>query len=103
MSARTRRTSRDRRPESAVRVRPRADAPPPRANGAAPVSSPTAVAAEALRTGVLRGALRRRSEIPHEETILVGDPDDRSLDNEYVGDETPGGTASTPDQSNVDD
>jgi hypothetical protein len=85
-------------------VRPTADAPPARANGAAPASSPTAVAAEALRTGVLRGALRRRSEIPHEdETILVGDPDDRSLDNEYVGDETPGGTASTPDQSNVDD
>jgi hypothetical protein len=62
------------------------------------------VAAEALRTGVLRGALRRRSEIPREdETILVGDPDDHSLANEYVGDETPGGSSSTPDQSNVDD
>jgi Family of unknown function (DUF6335) len=76
-------------------------------NGSAPAaaSSPTAVAAEALRTGVLRGAAqRRRSEIPREdETILVGDPDDRSLANEYVGDETPGGSSSTPDQSNVDD
>lgn len=47
---------------------------------------------------------RRRIEIPREdETIRVGDPDDRSLANEYVGDETPGGTSSTPDQSNVDD
>jgi uncharacterized protein DUF6335 len=104
MSARTRRASRDHRPLRAVRVRPTADAPPPRANGTAPASSPTAVAAEALRTGVLSGALPRRSRSSHEdETILVGDPDDRSLDNAYVGDETPGGTASTPDQSNVDD
>jgi hypothetical protein len=61
------------------------------------------VAAEALRTGIVRGALRRRSEIPREDEILVGDPDDRTLANEYVGDETPGGTSSTPDQSNVDD
>ncbi len=65
--------------------------------------SPTAVAAEALRTGVLPRVLRRL-EIPHEdETIRVGDPDDRSLANEYVGEETPGGTTSTPDQSNVDE
>jgi hypothetical protein len=61
------------------------------------------VAAEALRTGILRGALRRRSEIPRGDEILVGDPDDRTLANEYDGDETPGGTSSTPDQSNVDD
>jgi hypothetical protein len=62
------------------------------------------VAIEALRTGVvpLRGA-RRRESIPHEEMILVGDPDDRAIDNEYVGDETPGGTATTPDQNMVDD
>jgi hypothetical protein len=67
------------------------------------VSSPTAVAAEALRTGVLPG-VRRRTEIPHEdETIRVGDPDDRSLANEYVGEETPGGSTPTPDQSNVDE
>lgn len=66
-------------------------------------SSPTAVAAEALRTGVLPGS-RRRVQIPHEdETILVGDPDDHSLANEYVGEETPGGSTPTPDQSNVDD
>jgi hypothetical protein len=35
--------------------------------------------------------------------IRVGDPDDDSLANEYVGDETPGGSASTPDQNVVDD
>jgi len=70
-----------------------------------PERSPTAVAAEALRTGVLPlAAGRRPPEIPREdETIRVGDPDDDSLANEYVGDETPGGTAPTPDQSNVDD
>lgn len=64
----------------------------------------TAVSIEALRSGIvpLRGA-RRREAIPHEDLILVGDPDDSRLDNEYVGDETPGGTASTPDQSLVDD
>ena len=73
-------------------------------NGARPVTSATAVAAEALRTGVLPSSPRSRHEIPREdETIRVGDPDDDSLANEYVGDETPGGTASTPDQNNVDE
>jgi hypothetical protein len=68
------------------------------------VASPTAVAAEALKTGVLAGAVRRRSEIPREdETIKVGDPDDSPLANEYVGEDTPGGSTPTPDQSNVDD
>jgi hypothetical protein len=74
-------------------------------NGALPPStSATAVAAEALRTGILSGVVRsRRPEIPHEQEILVGDPDDRSLANEYVGDETPGGSSPTPDQSNIDE
>jgi hypothetical protein len=68
------------------------------------LNSPTAVAAQALRTGVLPRTARRREEIPHEgETIRVGDPDDRTLANEYVGEETPGGTTPTPDQSNVDE
>jgi hypothetical protein len=62
------------------------------------------VAAEALRTGVLVGGLRRRESIPHEdERIRVGDPDDDSLANEYVGEDLPGGSTPTPDQSNVDD
>jgi Family of unknown function (DUF6335) len=66
------------------------------------VASPTAVAAEALRTGVLPGR-RPRTEIPREdETIRAGDPDDDSLANEYVGDETPGGSSTTPDQNDVD-
>lgn len=66
--------------------------------------SATAVAAEALRTGVLPGHLRRREAIPHEdERIRAGDPDDDCLANEYVGEDVPGGSTPTPDQSNVDD
>jgi hypothetical protein len=62
------------------------------------------VAAEALRTGVLPNGPRRREAIPHEgERIRVGDPDDDSLANEYVGEDVPGGSTPTPDQSNVDD
>lgn len=69
-------------------------------------NSATAVAAEAMRTGVVPAvrARKRQEEIPREdETILVGDPDDRSLANEYVGEDTPGGTSPTPDQNSVDD
>jgi hypothetical protein len=68
--------------------------------------SPTAVAAEALRTGV---APRPKTpippiEIPREQRVLqVGDLDDSALNNAYVGDETPGGSTPTPDQDRVDD
>ena len=67
-------------------------------------SSPTAVAAEALRTGVVPGrAPRRHPELPREnEILLLGDPDDRILANEYVGEDTPGGSTPTPDQNGVD-
>jgi uncharacterized protein DUF6335 len=68
--------------------------------------SPTAIAAEALRTGVAPQprAPRRPVEIPKDgDTLLVGDPDDDALDNAYVGDETPGGSSPTPDQDRVDD
>jgi hypothetical protein len=67
--------------------------------------SATAVAIEALRSGVMPyRAWRRREAIPHEdELICVGDPDDLCLDNEYVGDQTPGGSATTPDQNLVDE
>lgn len=66
-------------------------------------SSPTAVAAEALRKGVLP-VTRVRPAIPHEnDAILVGDPDDDSMQNEYSGEDTPGGSTPTPDQSNIDD
>lgn len=67
--------------------------------------SGTAVAAEALRTGVVPLVGRApRSEVPgQEERLGVGDPDTRALGNFYVGDETPGGSMSTPDQNGVDD
>ena len=66
--------------------------------------SGTAVAAEALRSGVMPGGARRRERIPHEdETMRVGDPDDDGLANEYVGEDLPGGSTPTPDQSNVDE
>jgi len=66
--------------------------------------SATAVAAEAWRTGVLPACSRRREAIPHEDDLIrVGDPDDDSLANEYVGEDLPGGSTPTPDQSNVDE
>ena len=71
------------------------------------LASPTAVAAEAIRTGVVplkTRRLRGSPAIPHEDqTILVGDPYDDTLSNEYVGEETPGGNNPTPDQSAVDE
>ena len=67
-------------------------------------ASGTAVAAEALRTGVMPNGFRRRNAIPHEdEKIRVGDPDDDSLANEYVGEDVPGGSTPTPDQNEVDE
>jgi hypothetical protein len=71
------------------------------------VSAPsaTAVAAEALRTGVVPlYAGERPEQIPGEgERIRAGDPDDSAMDNEYVGDETPGGSSPTPDQNSIDE
>ena len=92
----TRRSSRDAKPRIAPRVRPVAES--------RPLSSATAVAAEAMRTGVLPPvAARRRDDISTEDAMRVGDPDDSSFDNEYVGDELPGGDSPTPDQNGVDD
>jgi hypothetical protein len=66
--------------------------------------SATAVAAEALRSGILPSTWRCREAIPHEtDRIRVGDPDDDALANEYVGENTPGGSTSTPDQNDVDE
>jgi hypothetical protein len=65
--------------------------------------SPTAVAAEAMRTGVLPATSRREVEIPHDQEILAGDPDDEMLANEYNGENTPGGSSPTPDQNEVDE
>jgi hypothetical protein len=76
----------------------------PRAAPSQPGRSATAVAAEALRTGILPPVGRRRVAIPHEDdTIRFGDPDDDSLANEYVGEDVPGGSTPTPDQSDVDE
>jgi hypothetical protein len=89
-----RRRSSDRRPASATRREPVEETRE---------KSPTAVATEALRKGVMPGT-RVRTALPHEdETIRVGDPDDDSLQNEYSGEDTPGGSTPTPDQSNIDD
>ncbi|MGE0453691.1 MAG: DUF6335 family protein [Vicinamibacteria bacterium] len=68
-------------------------------------SSATAVAAEALRTGIVpgRSLSRVRHEIPREDDLLrAGDPDDSGLLNEYVGEDLPGGSTPTPDQNQVD-
>lgn len=94
----TKRKSRD-VPLGAPRLRPVDEG-----NGRPP-NCATAVTAEALRTGVVpcAGRNRQRTEIPREgETIRAGDPDDRVLANEYAGEETPGGSATTPDQNEVD-
>lgn len=60
-----------------------------------------------MRTGVIPSVAPRQNTedaLPHEgKRILVGDPDDDSLRNEYVGEETPGGSTPTPDQSDVDE
>ena len=68
-------------------------------------SSPTAVAGEALASGVLpRAADGQRHEIPGDgATLRAGDPDVSELDNAYVGDTGPGGHMGAPDQNNVDD
>jgi hypothetical protein len=62
------------------------------------------VAAEALRSGLRPPGLRRRDAVPGDaETLRVGDPDDDALANEYVGEDTPGGSTPTPDQQDVDE
>jgi hypothetical protein len=69
------------------------------------LASPTAIAADALRTGVVasRSPLRLRVEIPREdEPLRAGDPDDSGLFNEYVGEDLPGASNPTPDQNQVD-
>jgi hypothetical protein len=98
--------ARSKRPRKKARPRAAASAAPRERRARPRYTSATAVAAEALRTGVVP-AVRppaRGPEIPREDdTIRVGDPDDRSLANEYVGEDTPGGTSPTPDQNSVDD
>lgn len=67
----------------------------------------TALAGEAIRLGAATSAgvrLHQEDEIPHEGRLLrCGDPDERVLEAEYVGDDVPGGSAPTPDQNLVDE
>ena len=68
------------------------------------VRSLTALAVEALRAGVVASTgSPRPPSIPHDSEILCGDPDGDRLANEYVGEDTPGGSTPTPDQNDVDD
>ena len=63
------------------------------------------VADEAVRTGIVDPALpQRRAEIPGEDALLeAGDPDVDALENEFSGEQVPGGSTPSPDQNNVDD
>ena len=63
----------------------------------------TDLADQAAQTGIVDAA-PVLDRIPGEDRILsVGDPDVDALDNEFSGEEVPGGTSPTPDQNNVDD
>ena len=41
--------------------------------------------------------------LPGESSLQAGDPDVDPLDNEYTGDQIPGGATPTPDQNDVDE
>ena len=92
------------RNEAAARTTPRATevvgggpgtAPPPR----------TAVAAEAMRTGVVPLATASRTDSGNrgDARLKAGDIDNDAMGNATVGDEAPGGSVITPDQDRVDD
>jgi hypothetical protein len=69
------------------------------------VSSPTALAAEAARTGVQPPEVQRPEEprIPGQDELLrIGDTEVDPLTNAYVGEEAPGFDMATPDQDEVD-
>ena len=76
---------------------------------AEPATAPsgTAVAAEAMRTGVvpLAAAPANRTDTANrgDARLKAGDADSDALQNSMVGDETPGGSQLTPDQDRVDD
>ena len=76
---------------------------------AEPVTAPsgTAVAAEAMRTGVvpLAATPAGRTDTTNrgDARLKAGDADSDALQNAMVGDEAPGGSQLTPDQDRVDD
>jgi hypothetical protein len=67
--------------------------------------SATAVAAEAMRTGVVPLTTAQRTDEGNRGDVRLkaGDMESSALGNAMVGDEAPGGTVSTPDQDRVDD
>ena len=67
--------------------------------------SPTAVAAEALRTGVMPLATANRTDESNrgDARLKAGDIDTDAMGNATVGDEAPGGSVTTPDQDRVDE
>jgi uncharacterized protein DUF6335 len=67
--------------------------------------SGTAVAAEAMRTGVVPLATANRTDERNrgDARLKAGDIDSNAMDNATVGDEAPGGSVTTPDQDRVDD
>ncbi len=74
---------------------------------AEPWSAPsgTAVAAEAMQTGVVPLATAHPSANKNrgDSRLQTGDVDTNAVDNAVVGDEAPGGSVMTPDQDRVDD
>jgi hypothetical protein len=89
-------TSRPKRKEAAEEAAEPATAP-----------SGTAVAAEAMRTGVvpLAATPAGRADATNrgDARLKAGDADSDALQNSMVGDEAPGGSQLTPDQDRVDD
>jgi hypothetical protein len=84
------------------------DIPAENAEEANIIPSATAVAAEALATGVVPLESEHRhsedKQIPGQDELLrVGDPDNNVTGAAFVGDETFGGDMPTPDQNQVDD
>ena len=82
--------------------------PAPYVEEAAIVPSPTAVAAEALATGVVPLESQHRhstdQEIPgDDQTLRAGDPDNSAIDNAFNGEEGPVGDMPSPDHNQVDD
>ena len=67
--------------------------------------SPTAVAAETMRTGVVPLATANRTDQGNrgDARLKAGDIDTSAMGNATVGDEAPGGSVTTPDQDRVDD
>lgn len=67
--------------------------------------SATAVAAEAMRTGVVPLTTTSRGDASDhaDDRLKAGDVESNARGNADVGDEAPGGSVATPDQDRVDD